>query len=246
MGVFGSIERTLADLYPYRVPLTLVALALLGAVAWWLHRAGWSGRLARWSSTHRPQSVAGAVLALAVVIPLGYYLLSPLWTRSMLFEESPLAAAVSTAADASMTPTAVPVASTPTSPASVPATSTPATPAPVADAGGRPSTVLHGTWEGADDFHFAQGDALIIETAPGRYVLRVENFSVRNGPDLFVYVSPDPGGYTADAINLGALKATDGAFNYEVPAGVTLEEMRSAVVWCRQFAVQFGAAPLAP
>ena len=45
-----------------------------------------------------------------------------------------------------------------------------------------------GMFEGADDFHFGRGDALLIETAPGAYTLRFENFSVRNGPDLFVYL----------------------------------------------------------
>ena len=45
-------------------------------------------------------------------------------------------------------------------------------------------------------------------------------------------------------MKLGELKATDGAFNYEIPAGVTLEQMRSAVVWCDAFAVLFGSAPL--
>jgi hypothetical protein len=97
---------------------------------------------------------------------------------------------------------------------------------------------------GADDFHFARGRALVVETAPGTYVLRVEEFSVRNGPDLFVYISADPNGYNNDAIELGALKATDGAFNYEVPAGVSLEQIQSAVVWCKQFAVLFGSASL--
>ena len=107
-----------------------------------------------------------------------------------------------------------------------------------------PRVVLEGEWSGADDFHFAEGRALIIETAPGAYTLRVEDFSVRNGPDLFVYVSPDPLGYSPEAVKLGALKATDGAFNYEIPSDVPIESIRSAVVWCDAFAVLFGSAPL--
>jgi len=40
------------------------------------------------------------------------------------------------------------------------------------------------------------------------------------------------------------LKATDGAFNYEIPAGVELEHLRYAMVWCDAFAVLFASAPL--
>ena len=44
---------------------------------------------------------------------------------------------------------------------------------------------------------------------------------------------------------LGALKASDGSFNYEVPAGADIGQFKSAVVWCRAFSVLFATAPLA-
>ena len=97
---------------------------------------------------------------------------------------------------------------------------------------------------GADSFHFGRGQAQIIETAPSHYVLRLENFSVRNGPDLYVYLSPNPAGYDAAAINLGKLKATDGAFNYELPAGAEPRRLNSAIIWCRQFSALFATATL--
>jgi hypothetical protein len=102
-----------------------------------------------------------------------------------------------------------------------------------------------GTFHGADEFHFGEGMASIIETAPGRYTLRFEAFSVRNGPDLYVYLSPDADGYADGAIELGTLKATDGAFGYELPEGTDPADFESAVVWCKQFAVLFATAPLA-
>jgi hypothetical protein len=105
--------------------------------------------------------------------------------------------------------------------------------------------VLTGTFRGTDEFHFGEGTASIIETAPGRYTLRFEAFSVRNGPDLFVYLSPDAEGYADGALELGTLKATDGAFGYELPEGVDPADFRSAVIWCKQFAVLFAVAPLA-
>jgi hypothetical protein len=108
-----------------------------------------------------------------------------------------------------------------------------------------PMAVASGTFVGADDFHFGRGDALIIETEPGKYVLRFENFSVRNGPDLYVYLSTDAAGESIDeALNLGGLKATDGAFNYEIPASVDVSQVKSAVVWCRQFSTLFTHAEL--
>jgi hypothetical protein len=57
-------------------------------------------------------------------------------------------------------------------------------------------------------------------------------------------VSPSPDGYADDAIELGALRATDGAFEYPLPAGFDVSTIQSVVVWCRAFAVQFAVAPL--
>ena len=107
-----------------------------------------------------------------------------------------------------------------------------------------PGITHSGEFMGADSFHFGEGQALLIQTAPGQYVLRFENFSVRNGPDLFVYLSPKRDGYGIDSLELGKLKATDGAFNYDVPAGTDVSQYKSAVVWCKAFSVLFAVAPL--
>jgi len=220
----GELEEVAGDLYPYRWPITAglaVAAAALAAVAYRLgwHRAVWRRRL-----------LASAIAApvLAVALPVGWYTLSPLWERSRLDEASPLVVATP-GADGQSTPDgagATPDAGDPTS-------------APAFE----PRVTHRGMFMGADDFHFGRGDALLIETAPEMFTLRFENFSVRNGPDLFVYLTDDPED-VSDAINLGGLKATDGNFNYEVPDGTDLSRYRYAVVWCRQFAVLFASAPL--
>lgn len=169
----------------------------------------------------RPVAASVAlVLVLAVVVPPAYYLLSPLWIRTSLDEASPLevaAAAASTAAPAS---------------------------ASAAGAAVTPRLLVRGTWMGADAFHFANGDALLIESSPQRHTVRFENFSVRNGPDLFVYLSDDPKGYGGTVLKLGPLRATDGAFNYEVPAGTDVTRFKSVIVWCDQFSELFATAPL--
>jgi hypothetical protein len=116
---------------------------------------------------------------------------------------------------------------------------------PTAPPAFEPVVAAQGEFQGADDFHFGRGTALLIESAPDTYVLRFEEFSVRNGPDLFVYLSTAPNGYSEDALLLGELKGTDGAFNYDVPPGTDVSRFKSAVVWCKSFSVLFATATLA-
>lgn len=152
--------------------------------------------------------MVGLVLFIAVAGPLGWMLGSPLFIRTELVEETPVAVAAST--------------------------------------GGGTSTLATGEWAGADDFHFGSGGARIVESDDGSLDLVLEDFSVQNGSDLFVYVSPDPDGWVLEAVNLGELKATDGTFSYEIPPGINADDIASAVVWCRAFSVLFATATLDP
>jgi hypothetical protein len=97
---------------------------------------------------------------------------------------------------------------------------------------------------GADEFHFGRGTVRLIQTAAGGYVVRLENFEVRNGPDLYVYLSPSVDGSVDGAVDLGRLKADKGNQNYDVPPGTDAEGARSVVIWCRQFSVLFATARL--
>jgi len=236
--LLGDVERGISALYPYRVPLTagvLVTVLAAAAVAW---RRGWIAAVARVARRRPAASAALLVLAVMVTVPAGWYLASPLWTRTMLVEASPL--------EVAREAQSVPASSSEVGASPTPPTVAPTSSADPASVPSVPREVRQGEWIGADDFHFAEGRALIIETEPGRYILRVEDFSVRNGPDLFVYLSPSPDGFAEGGLNLGELKATDGAFNYEVPDGTDLTAYRSAVVWCERFAVLFATATLDP
>jgi hypothetical protein len=148
-----------------------------------------------------------------------------------------------TAPTSSSEPT-VPPAPEPTSePAPAPApTDVPRDPTPEQFV---PHVTHRGEFYGADDFHFGRGTALVIHVEPGRYVLRFEDFSVRNGPDLRVYFSTNPDGYSAEDYHVGPLRATDGAFNYDLPPGFDPAPYRSVIIWCEPFAVLFAVAPLA-
>ena len=101
-----------------------------------------------------------------------------------------------------------------------------------------------GEFSGTDEFHFGRGTAVLREVEPGRWVVRLEDFSVRNGPDLYVVLSPDRKGYTDDSIEIGRLRATDGSFNMRVPEGTDVSGVRSVLIWCKQFSHLFAVAPL--
>ena len=97
--------------------------------------------------------------------------------------------------------------------------------------------------------HPVSGRANLLELSNGDRYLRLENFTVENGPDLRVYVSSanstsDADAFGRDFLDLGSLKGNVGDQNYRVPAAATRGELNSAVIWCRRFSVGFAVAPL--
>ena len=223
MEWLGDLERLFAtSLYPLRVPIAIgLGVALIGLIVL-ARRRGWFEAARR----HPGRSAAVAVVLVATLGPIAWYLGSPLLIRTSLAEPAPAVLP---------TPSAELMASHQPAPS--------AASAPSGDIEAREGTRT-GSFVGADEFHFGSGSALLIETSPGEWIVRFEDFSVRNGPDLFVYLSPEADGYEDGAIELGPLKATDGSFNTAVPAGTNVGEMRSVVIWCKQFAVQFAVADL--
>lgn len=228
LTVFGDLERQLAGLYQYRFILTPILALIPVAVAFGLLRAG----LLRLAWRHRFVSAGIGVPLVVVSIVAANYLLSPLWQRSYLEEASPLALAAGSPRNP---------------PAEMPQMATSKPQAAITQMAFEPRKTHEGAFKGADDFHFGRGDASLIATTPEATVLRFESFSVRNGPDLFVYLSRDTNVRRVDeSLNLGRLKATDGAFNYELPPGTDVASIKSVVVWCKQFGVLFAEAPLRP
>ena len=230
MPSIGDIANDVArSLYEYRIPVAVASIVLAILLVVVAQRLGWLAAARR----HPRRTGSIAVAALAVALPMGWYLGSPIFIRTSLVEAGPLGAAAA--------PT--PSISRPSDPApSVVPTGTPAAPPTPSTAPFTASTIASGTFRGTDDFHFGHGTASIVEVEPGRYHLRLADFSVRNGPDLFVYLSPDAGGYADEALELGKLKATDGSFGYDVPDGVDPTRFRSALIWCKQFSHLFAVA----
>jgi hypothetical protein len=124
---------------------------------------------------------------------------------------------------------------------------------PNATAGGSPAPRLEvlrsGSFRSLE--HATTGTAIVLHRPGGNLVLRLERLSTSNGPDLRVYLSHVPASsdlhaYRTGFIDLGALKGNRGSQNYAIPAGTDLTAFKSAVIWCRRFAVGFGVAPLSP
>lgn len=89
--------------------------------------------------------------------------------------------------------------------------------------------------------HPASGTVRIVE-ADGKSYVRYENFKTINGPDLYVYLAKDL--QAKEYVDLGRLKATEGNINYEIPAGVSVNEYPYVLVWCRAFGVLFNSAKI--
>ena len=89
--------------------------------------------------------------------------------------------------------------------------------------------------------HKASGTARLLNTTQGD-VVRYENFSTINGPDLFVYLATDL--KATEFVSLGELKATEGNINYVVPLGTDTKKYPYVLVWCKQFGVLFNSAKI--
>lgn len=159
-------------------------------------------------------ALAGALLAILIAVPLGWYLLSPLVISRTVNEELP---AVSTGGNGAGVPGAA-----------------------AAVRSGQFHAVVH---EGA-------GRATIVRQSDGTFSLQLEDFSVLNGPDLYVYLSALPDSTTSapvlsnEYLSVARLKGDKGNQSYTLPAGFDPAHFNSVVIWCQQFRVNFATAPL--
>ena len=206
--------------------------------------------LAKQFARQRPL-LAGVVVAIAVVgFALAVFLISPLFIRWTLVEESPLGdiGQATVATDEPMANATVAAEATMAAAAAMKMPTVVETPMGEEMETG-PKVLARGEFNELDAIHKGSGDAIIATLEDGMNILRLENFSVTNGPDLFVYLSvnanPSSGAeVTTGGYNLGRLKAPEGAFNYEIPADVDPTAYKSVVIYCKAFSTLFSVATL--
>ena len=108
--------------------------------------------------------------------------------------------------------------------------------------------VESGTFTGV--MHPTSGTATIYRLGDGSRILRFTNFRTSNGPDVHVYlVAAEDARDTetvkhAAFIDLGTIKGNIGDQNYALSADLDLSKYRTVSIWCKRFAINFGAAPL--
>ncbi len=175
-------------------------------------RVMWTGRSPTWR--------AAAIVSALLIAAAAWYLGSPLFIRTTLNEELP-------AATAAPVRTAAAIGEVATAAASA---------AQTAVTG--PVVLAEGQLQFVDSIHNGKGPVRLIRLGDQR-LLRFEDVAITNAPDVHVYLSRETGGKWSESTSLylGALKATNGSFNYDIPPSADLSLYKSVVVWCRAFSV---------
>jgi hypothetical protein len=110
------------------------------------------------------------------------------------------------------------------------------------------ATTLTGVFDHRAGVDTVAGNATLGKTSDGKVILRFENLNAANGPDLHVYLSKDTSPATTqqvmNSLEVGKLKATTGASNYELSATTDVTQFKSVVIYCKSFSVVFGFANL--
>jgi hypothetical protein len=188
---------------------------------------------------HRRRWVWLALPAAIVVLPIAWYLGSPLFLNKTVDEAFPMSAGATLPAGVTREQAEKEMmeASKQAASASEPM------PAP------EPKTLARGAFGDVDAVHKGKGTATVYRVGED-VVLRLDPFEVTNGPDLYVYLSghaaPRNSGqlHEGAALEVGRLKGNIGAQNYTLPSGTDLSTYKSVVVYCRRFSVVFSTAEL--
>ncbi len=179
------------------------------------------------------------ITAAVIVLPIAWYLASPLFINKTVSEAFPMSAGATIPEGM----TRQQVEDIMARAARVKQEVTEAMPA------GAPTALVHGTFGGVDAFHRGRGTASVYRVGQ-HLVLRLDPFEVTNGPNLYVYLSGDPAPRSsAQLVERGAaevapLKGNIGAQNYALPATLNLSQYQSVVIYCRMFHHVFSTAKL--
>ena len=112
-----------------------------------------------------------------------------------------------------------------------------------------PVALSSGNFEPRSSRYTVEGTATIYQLEDGSRLLRLEDFSSTNGPDLYVYLTSADSADSdealdSDFVDLGLLSGNIGNQNYGIGDDVDLDHYDTVVIWCRRFTVGFGSADL--
>jgi hypothetical protein len=209
------------------------------------------------TTTWRWAGLVGGLLALAAISVL---IIIPIFNRSSQIEADPFAADTTSGAATATTTTPNPAVTSPittltdakdmegkgTAAVSAPDGES-STGNPPAPANAATRILAKGEFSKVDAIHYARGTATLGIGTDGKNVLRFDNFTSAQGPDLKVYLGlrADGSKLKEGGLNLGPLPATDGSYNISLPDNLDLAKYKSVVIWCEAFSVTFSVASLA-
>lgn len=97
--------------------------------------------------------------------------------------------------------------------------------------------------------HPTSGQAQIVEEGGAKYLELSQDFQSDRGPDLKVILhkasTVNQKVQEGDYVNLGLLKSFNGSQRYLIPDEVDLTQYQSVAIWCEEYNVTFGYAPMA-
>lgn len=172
------------------------------------------------------------IIAIIVILPIAYYLISPIFRVVEVQEESPLALQIKDSMDTMNAETKAEFqkqVKEASKKIMVMEDKMPSSPKIIAQGNFKPGA------------HDVEGKAFLIEDS-NKKILRFEDFETINGPELHIYLSPEPG--NDDFIDLGKIKATKGNVNYEISDEIDIDKYSKVLVWCKPFSVLFSYAEL--
>lgn len=103
--------------------------------------------------------------------------------------------------------------------------------------------VKQGSFIELDTVHKGSGTATVFKSGQGA-VLKLENFKVTDGPDLYVYLSKNKNieqdKKSGEFVSLGKLQKIDGDQTYTLPPNY--EEFAGVSIYCQAFKTPFSVA----
>ncbi|MBN2469389.1 MAG: DM13 domain-containing protein [Anaerolineae bacterium] len=114
-----------------------------------------------------------------------------------------------------------------------------------------PSLYKSGEFTTIDAVRRAEGTAQVYQLADSSWMVRLEGFEVRNGPQLHLVLSAHPQPRTPEEVregglglDWGPLKGTVGNQNFPLPAGFDMAAVRSVVIFSIPYQEVFSSAQL--